>query len=488
MAEQKQQQKGKQNKVFEKRGVVKKSDDMSAWYTDVILNSQMADYSPVRGSIVYRPLSYSIWESVQGEMNARFRVMGIENCYFPLFIPESLLKREAQHVRGFAPELAVVTIGGGEELKEKLIVRPTSETIMYEMYAKWVHSHRDLPILLNQWNNVVRWEKRTYFFLRGMEFLWQEAHTAHATHEEAWQQVLSGLDAYAEIYEDVLAIPVTKGRKSESEKFAGADTTTTVEAMMPDGKALQGGTSHDLGQNFSKAFNIAFQDATGQKAFVWQTSFGYSTRALGALVMVHGDDQGLVLPPKVAPIQVVVLPIGESNMVSMMAKNIVQDLQKIGIRVKLDTRDQSLGYKRNDWELKGVPVRIELGEKELAARKVSVAVRVSSEKLQIGLDSLASELTSLLANIQDQMLAKARAMTKSLTSTADTYDEFKKIMETKRGFIHAFWCEDKACEEKIKEETKASTRCLPLDAKEENGTCIVCGNPAKHRWLFAQAY
>lgn len=475
-------------KVFEKRGVVKKSDDMSAWYTDVILNSKMADYSPVRGMIVYRPLSYGIWEFVQTELNARLKKMGIENSYFPLFIPESLLKREESHVEGFAPELAVVTIGGNEELKEKLVVRPTSETIMYEMYAKWVHTHKDLPILLNQWNSVVRWEKRTYFFLRGMEFLWSEAHTAHATHEESWKQVLDGINAYAEIYEDVLAVPVVKGRKSESEKFAGAAVTVTVEGMMPDGKALQSGTSHDLGQNFSKVFNIAFQDKDGSKQYAWQTSFGYSTRALGAMVMVHGDDQGLVLPPKVAPIQVVVLPIGDSSMVTMMADNIAKELETAGVRVKVDTRDQSLGQKRNDWELKGVPVRVELGEKELEARTVGVAIRHTSEKLQIGLEGLSDELVKLLKKIQSDMLSKARANMAELTSSVETYDEFKKVMETKRGFIRALWCEDKDCETKIKEETKASTRCLPFDAKDEDGKCVYCGKPATHRWLFAQAY
>lgn len=475
-------------KVFEKRGVVKKSEDMSAWYTDVILNSKMADYSPVRGMIVYRPLSYGIWEFVQAELNVRLKKMGVENSYFPLFIPEGLLKREQSHVEGFSPELAVVTIGGNEELKEKLVVRPTSETIMYEMYAKWVHSHKDLPILLNQWNSVVRWEKRTYFFLRGMEFLWSEAHTAHATHDESWKQVIAGIDAYAEIYEDVLAVPVIKGKKSESEKFAGATVTTTVEAMMPDGKALQGGTSHDLGQNFSKAFNIAFQDKDGSKQFAWQTSFGYSTRALGAMIMVHGDDQGLVLPPKVAPIQVVVVPIGDSNMVAMMAENIKKELEDLNIRVKVDARDQSLGQKRNDWELKGVPVRVELGEKELEARKVGVAVRYNSDKLQIGLDGLADELTKLLEQIQSGMLSKARANMAELTTSVETYDEFKKVMESKRGFIKALWCEDAACEATIKEETKASTRCLPLDAQEESGECVRCGKPATHRWLFAQAY
>ena len=476
-------------KTFEKRGVTKKSENMSDWYVDVIVKSGMADYSPVKGCIVYRPLSYGIWETVRNEMDKKFRKMGIENCYFPLFIPESLLKKEQHHVEGFSPELAVVTIGGGEELSEKLIVRPTSETIMYAMYAKWVHSHRDLPILLNQWNSVVRWEKRTYFFLRGMEFLWQEAHTAHATHTEAWQQVLTALDSYAEIYQDVLAIPVTKGRKSEAEKFAGADVTTAVEVMMPDGKALQGATSHDLGQNFSKAFKISFQNEKSEMEFAWQTSFGLSTRALGALVMVHGDDQGLVLPPMVAPTQVVIVPIGDDDQLHEITDTKRLALEKVGVRVKVDARKEySLGFKRNEWELKGTPIRIEIGKKELETGSVTVAIRHSGEKIQQDIASLEEALPKLLEKIQRDMLEKAKTMQKSLTSTAQTYAQFKEIMAAKRGFIHALWCEDPGCEAKIKEETKATTRCLPLDAKEEVGVCVYCGKPAKHRWVFAQAY
>ncbi|MEK7457965.1 MAG: proline--tRNA ligase, partial [Patescibacteria group bacterium] len=434
-------------KTFEKRGVTKKSENMSDWYVDVIVKSGMADYSPVKGCIVYRPLSYSVWESIRVEMDKKFRKMGIENCYFPLFIPESLLKKEQHHVEGFSPELAVVTIGGGEELAEKLIVRPTSETIMYAMYAKWVQSHRDLPILLNQWNSVVRWEKRTYFFLRGMEFLWQEAHTAHATHAEAWQQVLVALDAYAEIYQDVLAIPVIKGHKSEAEKFAGADKTTTVELMMPDGKALQGGTSHDLGQNFSKAFEISFQDEKSNKAYVWQTSFGYATRSLGALVLVHGDDQGLVFPPMVAPTQVVIIPIGDDDQLHEMADMKRLALEKVGVRVKVDARKEySLGFKRNEWELKGTPVRVEIGKKELETGSVAIAVRHSGEKIQQDIASLEDALPKLLEKIQQEMFEKADKMRESLTSNAETYAQFKEIMATKRGFIHAMWCESAVCE------------------------------------------
>lgn len=475
--------------AFQKRGITPKSQDISAWYTDVVVQSGMADYSPVRGCIVYRPLSYAIWERVQHSMDAKFAPMGIENSYFPLFIPESFLKKEAQHVEGFAPELAVVTIGGGEELAEKLVVRPTSETIMYAMYAKWIHSHRDLPLKLNQWNNVVRWEKRTFPFLRGMEYLWQEAHTAHATHEDAWLQVLDALDAYAEVYEDLLAVPVIKGIKSEKEKFAGATKTTTLEVMMPDGKALQAATSHDLGQNFSKAFEIQFQNEQGKSEFVWQTSFGYSTRSLGALIMVHGDDAGLSLPPNAAPTQVLFAIVGESEELNETAARKKAALAAVGVRVGIDARTHvSLGYKRNDSELKGIPLRLELGRKELEKGSVIAVIRHSGEKRELDLSTLETTVPALLEDIQKKMFEKAVVQRDAQISTAHSYSEFQEIMATKRGFIRAFWNEDPAVEAKVKEETKASTRCLPLDAKEEQGTCIFTGKPAKHQWLFAQAY
>lgn len=477
------------SKTFEKKGVTKKSDNMSDWYVDVITKSEMADYSPVRGCIVYRPLSYSIWENIQRFLDTKLKEQGCENSYFPLFIPESFLKKEASHVEGFSPELAVVTIGGGEELEEKLAVRPTSETIMYAMYSKWIQSHRDLPMKMNQWNNVVRWEKRTYFFMRGAEFLWQEAHTAHSTHEECWAQVIDGLNAYAQTYEELLAIPVIKGLKSQSEKFAGADNTTTTEIMMPDGKALQGATSHDLGQNFAKAFDITFQNKDGQNEYAWQTSFGYSTRALGALVMIHGDDQGLVIPPKAAPIQAIIIPIGQDSEVLKAAENLKIELENNGIRAKLDMRQESsLGFKRNEHELKGVPLRIELGAKELENGVVSLSIRHNSQKEQIALDKAAQQIPMLLEKIQKEMYNKAVQIQKDLTSEANDYAEFKHIMNTKRGFIQALWCEEPNCEAQIKEETKASTRCLPLDSKEQHGTCVHCNKPAIHKWIFAQAY
>lgn len=477
------------SQTFEKKGVTKKSENFSDWYIDVITKSGMADYSPVKGCIVYRPLSYAVWENIQHFMNAGLKAMDVENCYFPLFIPESFLKKEASHVEGFAPELAVVTIAGGEELEEKLVVRPTSETIMYTMYSKWIQSHRDLPLKLNQWNNVVRWEKRTFPFIRGAEFLWQEAHTAHASHEECWQQVLDALDLYAKTYQDLLAIPVIKGLKSQSEKFAGAVNTTTCENIMPDGKALQSCTSHDLGQNFSKAFDVMFQDKEGQNQYVHQTSFGYSTRALGGMVMVHSDDQGLVLPPRVAPTQVVIIPIGQESEVLRAAENIKLALEEKFIRAKLDIRPEySLGFKRNEHELKGTPVRLEIGQKELESGMVSVSIRHNSQKEQTPLNSIGTYMSNLLETIHHDMFDKASQLQHDLTSVADNYDEFKQIMETKKGFIYAHWCENADCEAKIKEETKANTRCLPFDQIEEKGKCIYCGKESNHKWLFAQAY
>jgi len=479
-----------------KNQLTPKSQDMSKWYVQAILQAKLADYSPVKGCMVFRPAGYGIWEQIQKNLDAKLKDLGVENSYFPLFIPESFLSREADHVEGFSPELAIVTIAGGEELQEKLVVRPTSETIMYEMYSKWIQSHRDLPLKLNQWNNVVRWEKRTYFFLRTTEFLWQEAHTAHATHEEAWQMVLDGLEAYRQVVEEVLAVPVIKGRKSESEKFAGAAVTTTIEAMMPDGKALQAGTSHDLGQNFSKkeAFNIAFQTAEGTTDYVWQTSYGLSTRAIGAVIMTHGDDDGLVLPPLVAPTQIMVVSAGTDENVLQKCAELVIELKSAGFRVKslIDT-EHSLGWKLNESELQGTPVTLIVGARELEANQVTANIRFSHEKQSLALNDVSSQLTFLLAKIQKGMYDKALANQHKLTTDVTDYDQFKDIMANKRGFLKAFWCEDKACEAHIKEETKASTRCLPFidndgHVQEENGTCVRCGQPAHHRWLFAQSY
>jgi len=479
-----------------KNQLTPKSEDMSKWYVQAIQQAKLADYSPVKGCMVMRPAGYGIWEQLQKNLDALLKELGVENAYFPLFIPMSFLEREAHHVEGFSPELAVVTYAGGEELTEKLAVRPTSETIMYDMYSKWIQSHRDLPLKLNQWNNVVRWEKRTYFFLRTTEFLWQEAHTAHATHDEEWQMVLDGLEAYRQVVEEVLAVPVIKRRKSESEKFAGAAVTTTIEAMMPDGKALQAGTSHDLGQNFSKkeAFNIAFQTAEGTTDYVWQTSFGLSTRAIGAIIMTHGDDDGIVLPPLVAPTQIMVVSAGTNEAVLAKCRSLAEELKQAGFRVKslIDT-DHSLGRKLNEAEIQGIPLSLVLGERELEADQVTANIRYSHEKETLSFDNLPEQLTTLLATIQTGMFDKALAQQRELTTEVTSYDEFKQIMASKRGFLKAFWCEDTTCEAEIKEETKASTRCLPFTdneghVREETGDCIKCGKPATHRWLFAQSY
>lgn len=480
-----------------KNRLTPKSEDMSKWYTDVIRQAKLADYSPVRGCMVIRPNGYAIWENIQKALDGMLKDLGIENSYFPLFIPMSFLEKEADHVEGFSPELAIVTKGGGEDLEEPLAVRPTSETIMYSMYSNWVQSYRDLPLLLNQWNNVVRWEKRTYFFLRTTEFLWQEAHTAHSNHEEATRMVLDGLESYKKIFEDYLAVPVVLGRKSESEKFAGANLTTTIEAMMPDGKALQAGTSHDLGQNFSKkdAFNIAFQNEKGETDFAWQTSFGLSTRSIGGLIMAHGDDDGLVLPPKVAKIQVAIVPVDEnSEAVMAECERINNELLDINIRSKIiSDSEHSLGWKLNDAEIQGIPLILTIGNKEIESKKLSGKIRHNKRVVELNTNDIATNIDSILEEIQIDMFKKASDNADSLTSQASTYGEFKEIMNTKRGFIKAFWCEDEKCETEIKDETKATTRCLPFidsdgNVAEESGECIKCGKPSKHRWLFAQAY
>lgn len=480
-----------------KRQLTPKSEDMSKWYTQVIQMAQLADYSPVKGCMVIRPNGYGIWEHIQEKMNPLLRHLGVENAYFPLFIPLSFLSKEAAHIEGFAPELAIVTHGGGEELTEKLVVRPTSETIMYDMYSKWIQSYRDLPLSLNQWNNVVRWEKRTYFFLRTTEFLWQEAHTAHATHQEAIDMVLDGLEIYRTVAEDYLSIPVIKGRKSNAEKFAGAEFTTTIEALMPDGKALQAGTSHDLGQHFSKkeAFNIAFQNEKGELDYVWQTSYGLSTRIIGNLVMTHGDNEGLVLPPVIAPIQVTLVPATNDNeKINTYCKDLEDELKKVGVRVKTDKRNTlSMGWKLNDAELQGTPISIVVGEREIEAGEMMMKVRYSGEKKPISQTDFAAKIQEQLEVIQAGMLWAARTRRDALTFDVTTYAEFKEKMSTTKGFLKAFWCEDPVCEKTIKNETTASTRCLPFindqgDVKEESGECIYCHKPATHRWLFAQSY
>lgn len=478
---------------FEKKELKKKSDNISDWYNDVVLKAELADYAPVKGTMVIRPYGYAIWERVQSILDGMFKAGGVQNAYFPLFIPHSLLDKEKTHVKGFSPELAVVTIGGGEELKDPLVVRPTSETIMYEMYSKWIGSWRDLPMLINQWNNVVRWEKRTYLFLRTTEFLWQEGHTVHETEEDAVKMQETALEWYRQTYEEYYAMPVITGKKSETEKFAGAKTTYTVEALMPDGKALQACTSHNLGQNFSRPFDISFQSRDGQQEYAWQTSWGFSTRSLGGLFLTHGDDSGIVLPPKLAPIQVVMIPIGKNdtrsaNKTASYMESLEKELRDAHVSFFTDSSVISVGRKFNKWEVKGVPLRFEIGDEEIDSHMITVFRRDTLERIKIKRENVVSETKKLLIEIQRSLFKRAQKFLEDNTHDVSDYAEFKKTMETTRGFLRAFWCENEDCEAKIKAETKASTRCLPLNAKEETGVCIYCGKDAKHRWYFAQAY
>lgn len=470
--------------------IVKKSKNLSKWYTDVILKADLADYAPVKGCMVIKPYGYALWEKIQEFLDKLIKERGVKNAYFPLFIPETLLKREKEHVEGFSPHLAVVTYAGGEELKEKLVVRPTSETIIYEMYKKWAHSWRDLPILINQWNNVVRWEKRTYLFLRTSKFLWQEGHCAHYTHRESSETVRWALESYQKTYNELLSMYGIAGIKSESEKFAGADKTFTFEILMPDGKALQGGTSHDLGQNFAKAFNWTVQGGKGEKVYPWQNSWGLSTRSIGGLIMAGGDDNGLILPPKIAPIQVVIVPIFKQkdiDQVVSFAKKLQQKLN--GFRVELDLQeDETAGFKFNKWELKGVPLRLEVGANEIKGNFVTVVRRDTFEKNKINVSALIMEIKKLLTNMQTTAFERHKKFTEQNTREVNSYKKFKEIMASARGFIKAFWCENQNCESKIKEETKATTRCLPLNTIEETGKCVYCGKMAVYQWLFAQAY
>ncbi|PIR26115.1 MAG: proline--tRNA ligase [Candidatus Brennerbacteria bacterium CG11_big_fil_rev_8_21_14_0_20_43_10] len=470
--------------------ITKKSENISKWYTDVILQAELADYAPVKGCMVIRPYGYALWESIQTFLDKLIKQRGVKNAYFPLFIPESYLKKEKEHVQGFAPQVAMVTEAGGEKLDEKLVVRPTSETIMYNMYKLWTHSWRGLPVLMNQWCNIVRWEKRTYLFMRTSEFLWQEGHCAHATHEESLAMVRWAMDAYKKTYQELMAIYGIVGTKSVAERFAGGDKTITYEIMTPDGKALQGCTSHDLGQNFSKAFNWTVLDKKGEKLYPWQNSWGFSTRSIGALILAHGDDRGLMFPPAIAPVQIVIVPIFKSetkNNVRTYAREVAKYISKF--RVEYDEREgETAGFKFNKWELKGVPIRVEIGQKEMEQKTATIVQRDTGEKQTIALSELTKTIGAILHNMQKTLLAKHKQFTELHTHTVDSYDEFKKIMKTERGFIRAFWCENPECERAIKQETKATTRCLPLNAIKEKGVCVHCGNPAIHRWLFAQAY
>ena len=465
-----------------------KTGDLSDWYTSVIALAELADYGPAKGTMIIRPYGYAIWEHVVGALDAEIKAKGVDNAYFPLFIPMSLLQKEADHVEGFAPELAVVTHGGGEELEEKLVVRPTSETIMYQSYAKWVQSWRDLPILINQWNNVVRWEKRTMPFLRTSEFLWQEGHTAHATHEESTAMQAWGMEAYARVYRDFFAIDGYEGYKSNSERFAGAVNSLTFESLMPSGKALQACTSHDLGQNFSKPFEISFQDKDGQSQFVWQTSWGFSTRSIGGLILSHGDDNGLRLPPKLAPTQVVIVPVKNDQQIVDFCAKLVADL-KGKVRVKLDDRDdESFGFRLNKWEVKGAPLIFKIGAKEVESGQVTAKRRYDGEELHFSAENVATDTLKALDEIQSMMLKASSDHLKSETREAKNYDEFKKILKEHKGFIKVYWNDNPEIEKKIKEETTATSRCKPLHLQGGSGTDFYTGKPATDVWLFAQSY
>jgi prolyl-tRNA synthetase len=447
------------------------SEDFNQWYTDIIQEAQLADYSPVKGTMVIRPYGYALWEHIQSYLDKRFKDTGHQNAYFPLFIPKSFIEKEAEHVEGFSPELATVTHAGGKELEEPLIVRPTSETIINHMFSKWIKSHRDLPMLINQWANVVRWEMRTRLFLRTSEFLWQEGHTAHQTKEEATQEALQMLDIYEEFTEKIAAVKVIKGTKSEIEKFAGAKVTYSIEAMMLDKKALQAGTSHELGQNFSKAFEIQYSDENNNLAHPFQTSWGVSTRLIGMIIMAHGDDQGLKLPPAIAPTQVVIIPIIPKNADSEKILKIANQIKEMlsDFRVHLDDREEvSPGFKFNEWELKGVPIRLELGPKDIENNSVVVARRdIQNSKTSIPINTLDSEITSLLDTIQNEMLKVSEQFLTDNTSHAESMDELLKQLQDSDGFVSCYWSESREDELRVKEQTKATIRCYPLEHTNE---------------------
>ncbi len=476
--------------------ITKRDQDYSQWYLDVIQQARLADYAPVKGCMVIRPNGYAIWERIQQALDTMFKDTGHVNAYFPLFIPESFMDKEKEHVAGFSPECAVVTHGGGKKLEENLYIRPTSETIIWSMYQKWIQSYRDLPILINQWANVVRWEMRTRLFLRTTEFLWQEGHTAHATYDEAEAETKQMIHVYRQFAEEFMAIPVITGRKTDAEKFAGALHTYCIEAMMQDRKALQAGTSHNLGQNFAKAFDVKFQDQNSELQYVWATSWGVSTRLVGALIMAHGDDNGLVLPPKLAPVQVVIIPIfkddSEKTATVTAARQIEQSLKSLGIRVAIDDRDQYRpGWKFNEWEVKGVPVRIELGPKDLAAAQVVCARRdilEKSAKVTYPITAVAQEVVKLLDTVQQNLFNKAKAFQEQHTSDVKTYDELRSVVDADAGFARGFWAGSAEDEAKIKDETKATIRCIPFDQTGEKGTCLLTGKPSDVRVIFSKAY
>ncbi|MDR0841514.1 MAG: proline--tRNA ligase [Christensenellaceae bacterium] len=480
---------GKNNNEEFVQHIASRTEDFAKWYTDVVLKNDMADYSEVKGCMVIKPYGYAIWELMQQQMDQRFKDTGHVNAYFPLLIPESLLMKEAEHVEGFAPEVAWVTQGGTEQLTERLAIRPTSETIIGTMYSKWIQSYRDLPVLMNQWCNVMRWEKSTRPFLRTSEFLWQEGHTAHATFDEAQEETMRMLGVYKDFAENVLAIPVLTGRKSEKEKFAGAYATYTMEAMMQDGKALQMGTSHNLADNFAKGYDIMYLSKEGKQEYCYTTSWGTSTRMIGGVIMVHGDDRGLVLPPRVAPYQVVIVPIAaHKEGVMEQAKALLATLKAAGLRAKLDDSDQSAGWKFNQWEMKGVPVRLEVGPKDIENRQVVLVRRDTHEKQFAPIEGLGQTLPALLDDIHVSLFNRALANREAHTQDVEGFEAFTQAVQG--GFARAPWCGERACEDEIKALTGASTRCylLDYDAGAHGDNCVFCGKKAKHMMYFGKAY
>ncbi len=462
-------------------------EDFAQWYTDVVKKAELVDYSGVRGCTIFRPAGYAIWELIQKELDARFKKVGVENVYMPMFIPESLLQKEKDHVEGFAPEVAWVTHGGGEELTERLCVRPTSETLFCDLYSRIVESYRDLPKVYNQWCSVVRWEKTTRPFLRTMEFLWQEGHTAHATAEEAEERTEQMLNLYADFCEQVLAIPMVKGRKTDKEKFAGAEATYTIEALMHDGKALQSGTSHNFGDGFAKAFGIQYTDKDNTLKYVHQTSWGMTTRLIGAVIMVHGDNSGLVLPPKIAPTQIVIIPIQQKKEgVLEKASEIKEKLA--AFRVKVDDTDKTPGWKFSEQEMRGIPIRVEIGPKDIAAKQAVIVRRDTREKIVVSLDEIEKKAGEILDMMQKEMLARALAHRDAHTYEAHTTEEFRDIVANKPGFVKAMWCGERACEDEIKEKTGATSRCMPFVQERIAETCVCCGKPAKKLVYWGKAY
>ena len=463
-------------------------EDFAQWYTDVVKKAELTDYSSVRGCMILRPAGYAIWENIQKELDRRFKEIGVENVYMPLFIPESLLQKEKDHVEGFAPEVAWVTQGGLDPLPERLCVRPTSETLFCDLYSNIIHSYRDLPKVYNQWCSVVRWEKTTRPFLRSMEFLWQEGHTAHATAEEAEERTIQMLNVYADFCEQVLAIPMIKGRKTDKEKFAGAEATYTIEALMHDGKALQSGTSHNFGDGFAKAFGVQYTDANNKLQYVHQTSWGMSTRIIGAIIMVHGDDSGLVLPPRIAPTQVMIIPINQKKEGVLEKAQEIKAALSEKFTVKLDDSNKNPGWKFSEQEMRGIPVRIEIGPKDIEAGQAVIVRRDNREKTVVSLDNITEAVGEILEKMQADMLAKATAHRDANTHGAHNWEEFTDILTRKQGFIKAMWCGDRACEEAIKDETGATTRCMPFEQEHLSDVCVHCGKPAKTMVYFGKAY